>query len=100
VGGPFNSGVLATGAVPGATYNYAPAPPAILDRVRRLEAVVAEHRIPLAAAALAFPLRHPAIATVIPGLASPAEVAWAAAAMAVCIPEALWGELRAAGLID
>jgi D-threo-aldose 1-dehydrogenase len=70
IGGPFNSGILATGPVDGALYNYAPAPRDILDRVRRIETVVRRYGIPLSAAALAFPLRHPAVACVIPGMAS------------------------------
>ena len=79
VGGPFNSGILATGAVAGARYNYAPAPPEIVDRVQRIAAVVGRYGVPLAAAALAFPLRHPAVASVIPGVMSKAEAAAAAA---------------------
>ena len=74
VGGPFNSGILASGAVPGATYNYQPAPPAILERVRALERVVTAHGVPLATAALQFPFHHPAVATVIPGARAAAEV--------------------------
>jgi D-threo-aldose 1-dehydrogenase len=100
IGGPFNSGVLATGAVPDARYNYAPAPPEILARVRRIETVVARHGVMLAAAALAFPLRHPAVATVIPGLSTSAEVADAAASVATKIPAELWDALRREDLID
>lgn len=95
VGGPFNSGVL----VEGGHYNYHPAPPEVLDRVRRLEAVCAAHGVPLPAAALQFPLAHPAIASVIPGLGSSAQVAQAAAWMATPIPSALWDDLRAGGLL-
>jgi D-threo-aldose 1-dehydrogenase len=100
VGGPFNSGVLATGAVPDARYNYAPAPPEILARVRRFEAVVARHGVTLAAAALAFPLRHEAVAAVIPGLSTPSEVAAAAQSASATIPAALWDDLRRQDLID
>jgi len=63
-GRPYNTGILATGAVPGAYYNYAPAKPDILERVRKIEAVCQRHKVALASAALAFPrprrlLRHP-----------------------------------------
>ncbi len=100
IGGPFNSGILATGAVDGARYNYLPAPDAILDRVRRIAAVTARHGVPLPVAALAFPLRHPAVASVIPGMMSPAEVAAAGAALRQPIPGDLWAELAAEGLVD
>ena len=55
----FNSGITATGAVPGAKYNYADATPEVLDKVRRIEAVCERHGVPLPAAALQFPLGHP-----------------------------------------
>jgi D-threo-aldose 1-dehydrogenase len=100
VGGPFNSGILATGPVAGALYNYAPAPPEIVERVRRIAVVADRYGFPLPAAALAFPLRHPAIACVIPGMASRAEVAAASAALRRPIPNDLWAELGAEGLVD
>ena len=59
VGGGYDSGIFATGAVPGAMYNYAPAGPEILERVKKIEAVCARHKVPLPAAALQFPLGHP-----------------------------------------
>src|SRR5437762_2592140 len=76
IGGPFNSGILATGASPAATprYNYNPAPAEVRQRVARLESVCASHGVPLAAAALQFPLAHPAVAAVIPGFSSADEV--------------------------
>ncbi|MGH6897910.1 MAG: aldo/keto reductase, partial [Geminicoccaceae bacterium] len=67
VGGPFNSGILAQGAIAGATYNSRPAPPAVLERVRGIDAVCRRHGVALAAAALQFPLAHPAISAIIPG---------------------------------
>ncbi len=67
IGGPFNSGVLATGPRRGASYDYRPAPPEILERVRRIEAVCKAHGVKLAEVALRFPLSHPAIVSVIPG---------------------------------
>lgn len=99
LGGPFNSGILATGARPGANYNYKPAPPEILARVAQIEAVCARHDVPLAAAALQFPLGHPRVASIIPGAARPEEAAANAALMARTIPEALWADLKAEGLL-
>ena len=99
LGGPYNSGILATGAVAGARYDYAPASPAILDRTRAIEAVCTRHGVPLRAAALQFPLSHRTVATVIPGARDVAEVEENLRLMAHPIPDRLWQELRAAGLI-
>jgi D-threo-aldose 1-dehydrogenase len=99
VGGPFNSGVLVEGVKPGAHYNYGPASAEILDRVRRLEAVCQAHATPLAAAALQFPLAHPRVASVIPGMSSPGQVRQALAWVAHAIPDALWDDLRGQGLL-
>ena len=99
LGGPYNSGILATGAVPGAKYNYADAPQDILDRVRRIEAVCSAHDTPLIAAALQFVLGHPSVKTVVPGAADPAEVRTNVALLERPIPAALWSDLRGEGLI-
>jgi D-threo-aldose 1-dehydrogenase len=99
IGGPFNSGILATGAVEGATYNYKPAPPEVAARVARIEAVCRRHGVPLAAAALQFPLAHPAVRSVIPGARSPEEVRQNLTLLRVPIPTALWADLRSAGLL-
>jgi D-threo-aldose 1-dehydrogenase len=101
IGGPFNSGILATGtAAAGAPmFDYAPAPPAIVERVRRMEAICARHDVALPAAALHFPLAHPAVAAVIPGMADPRQVAAAVAWMRRPIPSAFWQALRDEGLI-
>ena len=99
VGGPFNSGILATGAGADARYDYGPAPPAVLDRVRRIEAVCNRHAVPLAAAALQFPCGHPAVATVIPGARTRAEVEQNVSLLQVAIPADLWRELKAEGLM-
>jgi len=96
IGGPYNSGILATGAIDGARYNYAPADEAVRARVRRLEAICASRSVSLAAAALAYPLRQPAVSAVIPGLASTAEVAALRESLARPIPDDLWAALRAA----
>lgn len=99
LGGPYNSGILATGPKPGAFYNYDPAPPAILDRVERIERVCKAHGVTLAEAALRFPLAHPAVVCVIPGGQRPEEVRRNAANLAVQIPPALWADLKAEGLL-
>jgi D-threo-aldose 1-dehydrogenase len=96
---PFNTGILATGAVEGARYFYAPAPPAIMERVARIERICARHDVPLAAAALQFPLAHPAIASVVVGHERAADVARNVALMRHPIPAALWAELKAEGLL-
>jgi D-threo-aldose 1-dehydrogenase len=99
IGGPYNTGILATGSAAPGTYNYAPTPADVVERVRRIEGVLARHGVPLAAAALHYPLLDPAVATVIPGLASPAEVDAAAAHVARNIPREVWAELRMEGLL-
>lgn len=98
-GGPYNSGILATGAKPGAYYNYEFAPEHIQKRVRKIEAICAAHHVPLATAALQFPLAHPAVVTVIPGGKTADEVRRNAAQLKVTIPPALWADLKTAGLI-
>jgi D-threo-aldose 1-dehydrogenase len=70
-----------------------------VDRVRRIEAVCKRHRVPLAAAALQFPYGHPAVATVIPGARTRAEVEQNVALLQVAIPADLWHELKAEGLM-
>jgi len=97
---PYNSGILATGAVPGAKFWYADAPPEVLARVRRLEAVCARHGVTLQAAATQFPLAHPALAGVVVGCRSAAEATAAAASCAMPIPAALWAEMKAEALLD
>jgi D-threo-aldose 1-dehydrogenase len=100
VGGAFASGILATGAVPGARFMYGPAHEDILVRVRRIEAVCQAHGVPLPAAALQYPLRHPQIASVVAGAVSPEEVRRNVELMSLPIPEALWAALKGEGLIE
>ncbi|NGO72024.1 aldo/keto reductase [Streptomyces boncukensis] len=97
----FNSGLLAT-AEPGAAgmYDYAPAPPGLVDRARRIAGVCAAHGVELPAAALAFPLRHPVVAGIVVGMRSADEVRANVASYETEIPEALWSDLRDAGLLD
>jgi D-threo-aldose 1-dehydrogenase len=99
IGGAYNTGILATGAVEGAYFQYAPAPPEIMERVRRIEAVCARHGVRLPTAALQFPLGHPAVATVIPGTRSPEEVAQNVEIFAPRIPADFWAELKQEGLL-
>lgn len=99
LGGPYNSGILATGPVEGAHYNYEPAPQPIKDRVGRIEAICKAHGVKLADAAFRFPLGHPQVLSVIPGGASRAEMAANLAAVHAEIPPALWADLKAEGLM-
>lgn len=99
LGGPYNSGILATGPKPGAWYNYDPAPKAILERVARIEAVCRRHKVKLAQAALRFPMHHKNVVSVIPGGVSPKEVALNVATLDAKIPKALWKDLKAEGLL-
>jgi D-threo-aldose 1-dehydrogenase len=97
---PFNSGILATGATPGATFFYQEADADIVARTRRLEAVCGRHGVALAAAALQFPLAHPAVASVVTGMRTADEVARNVAHVRAPIPAAFWAELKHEGLID
>jgi D-threo-aldose 1-dehydrogenase len=97
--GPFNSGILATGAKPGAKYFYADANSEILERTRRIERVCALHGVPLAAAALQFALGHPVVASVATGMVSPGEVETNLRHMARAIPGDFWLELKQEGLL-
>lgn len=101
IGGPYNSGILATGTRgPGPLYyNYAPAPPDILARVARIEAVAEQHGVPLAAAALQFPLAHRQVASVIPGLGDADRVDETLRLARTPIPPSFWQALRDAELI-
>ncbi|WP_285019952.1 aldo/keto reductase [Novosphingobium sp. fls2-241-R2A-195] len=100
-GAPFNSGILARGVrhhAP-AQYEYGAPPPNVVAQVGLIEDLCAQHGIPLAAAALQFPVRHPVVEAVIPGIASPDELASAVTLAATPIPETFWKAL-AATLID
>ncbi|KPC81473.1 aldo/keto reductase [Streptomyces sp. NRRL S-4] len=98
VGGVFNSGLLADPR-PGSTYDYTAAPAAVMERAVRMRAVTERHGVPLRAAALHYPLRHPAVAGVLVGTRSPDEVRDAAAQLRNPVPDALWADLRAEGLL-
>ncbi|MFF7284519.1 aldo/keto reductase [Streptomyces griseorubiginosus] len=99
VGGAFNSGLLAD-PQPGATYNYSVAPPELLDKALRMKEIAGRHGISLRAAALAFCAAHPAVASVLVGARSAAEVHDCADQFAVPVPEPFWQELRDTGLLE
>jgi D-threo-aldose 1-dehydrogenase len=99
IGGGFNGGILATGAVPGAKWNYAPAPAHIMEKVRKIEAVCKRHNVPLAAAALQFLLAHPAVASHVPGTRTVEQMNQNLALVAHPIPKGFWQELKAEGLL-
>jgi len=99
IGAVFGSGLLATGPVPGARYDYREPTPAQIEQVTRIKAICDRYGVPLAAAALQFPLAHPAVASVIPGPVSPAQVQSNVQAVHHPIPGNLWRDLKAAGLV-
>jgi D-threo-aldose 1-dehydrogenase len=101
IGGPYNSGILATGTRSGQTltYNYESAPRAVVEKARRIEECCDEFQVPLPAAALQFTLGHPVVASVIPGLGSPERVRKTIELMQVNIPAGLWRELKRRGLL-
>jgi D-threo-aldose 1-dehydrogenase len=100
LGGVFNSGILATGAVAGAKYNYQDAPVAILTKVKRIERVCAAHGVALPTAALHFALGHPSVASVVLGGQTAQEVERNVAGLASAVPSALWTDLKAEHLLD
>jgi D-threo-aldose 1-dehydrogenase len=89
-GGVFNSGVLAGGS----TFDYDTASPEIVERAEQLRETCARYEVPLAAAAVQYPLRHPAVKTVVVGCRTPAEVEEDLRLSALDIPEALWDEIE------
>jgi D-threo-aldose 1-dehydrogenase len=102
VGGPYNSGILMHGsrAASGALYDYAPASEAIRLRVARMEEICAAHGVSLPAAALQFPLAHPVVASVIPGIANVNQVDDTLRLAAAPIPPTFWSDMKAAGLLS
>ncbi|OQP85144.1 oxidoreductase [Xanthomonas phaseoli pv. syngonii LMG 9055] len=97
--GPYSSGLLSDARGPGATYNYAPVDTATLQHAQRLYAACAAFEVDIGAAALQFPLAHPAVTTVVAGMRSVAEVRSAATRLAAPVPSALWQRLRDEGLL-
>ena len=101
IGGPYNSGILATGVTNSSNpmYNYEKAPERIIKKVAHLEQVCKKFKVDLAAAALQFPLAHPSVSAVIPGLDSPQRVVDTLALFNQSIPFEFWQELRETGLV-
>lgn len=95
VGGPLNSGILAGRD----TWNYASAPSEIVSRVAKIRAICEAHAVPLAAAALQFPLAHPQVAAIIPGPRSAAEFVANLELIKWKIPRSLWTDLLDSGLL-
>ncbi|MGX9962198.1 aldo/keto reductase [Roseomonas sp. F4] len=95
VGGPYSSGAL----VGGPNFEYAPAPPAILDKVARIKAIATRHGVSMKAAGLQFSLANPAVAAVIPGASRPGRIAEDRAALEETVPAEFWRDLRQAGLV-
>jgi len=93
-GGVFNSGILANPS-PGATFNYQEAPPDLVHRALRMQELCARHGVELKAAAIQFPLRHPAVASVLTGCRSVREVEENVGMFQAPVPSALWDELDA-----
>ena len=100
VAAPFNSGILATGAIAGALYFSHPAPDNILEKTRQIEKVCQQHGVSLRAAALQMPLRHPAVTSVLAGYKNPAEVRENLALATIKLPDEFWVALVQAGLIS
>jgi D-threo-aldose 1-dehydrogenase len=100
VAGAYNSGLLGPATAPGATYNYVPADTETLERARNLYAECAREGVDVGAAALQFPLAHPAVAGVVAGLRSPEEVSIAVTRMGAAIPARLWQRLKRTGLLS
>jgi D-threo-aldose 1-dehydrogenase len=97
----FNSGLLATPRpAEGTSFDYAPAAPEVLRRAREIAAVCEAHGVTLPQAAMAFPLLHPAVAGIVVGMRSPREVRDDIAAFQAHVPDQVWADLVAAGLLD
>jgi D-threo-aldose 1-dehydrogenase len=99
--GIFNSGLLARARIPvNPMYNYEPAPVELVQRAQRIAAVCAEHGVTLPQAAVQFVLRHPAVASVVLGVKSAEQAVGNAELFAKPVPEGLWDDLHAEGLLD
>jgi len=99
IGAVYNSGILATGSVEGAQYNYEDATPEVMEKVRRIQAICGRHNVPLSAAALQFPFGHPSVVSVIPGAFKPEHIAASLNAFRHPVPAELWSELKGDGLL-
>ncbi len=99
VGGPFNSGLLANPYATDAKFNYVAAPPELLAKAQKIDAVCRHHNVPLKAAAIQFPLGHPAVVSVVSGAGSVAEVEENMTMFQLDVPDELWQELIKEGLL-
>ncbi|MBZ9986892.1 aldo/keto reductase [Mesorhizobium sp. BH1-1-5] len=99
VGGGFNSGILATGAVPGAKYNYSPAPKSIMEKVAKIEEICRAHGVPLPAAALQFVVAHPAIPSFCAGTRTVQQLEQNLAWFSYPIPGEFWHDLKKGRLL-
>lgn len=100
IGGPYNSGILATGAVPGAKYDYADASPEIMEKVAQLQTTCLVNGVDMQAAALQFPFGQKAVKSVIPGATSIAELQQNVDAFRVDIDSSFWDMAKIDGAID
>jgi D-threo-aldose 1-dehydrogenase len=100
LGGPYNSGILTGGVKPGATHDYVAAPAPLVEKAQKIEAVCKRHGVELGAAAMQFPLFHPALCAVIPGALSVAEVKQNVGRLSAKIPADLWSELKREKLLE
>jgi D-threo-aldose 1-dehydrogenase len=99
IGAPFASGILATGSGEGGMYAYGKASPEVQAKVRGIEAVCKAYNVSLKAAALQFPLAHPAVVSIIPGAASATQVTQNVVSVQTLIPAAFWSDLKAQNLL-
>ncbi len=99
IGAPLASGILSNPSAPGVRYAYEPAPETIVKKALAIEAVCARYDVPLTAAALQFPLLHPAVVSVIPGANVAAHIEANVRNVSMPIPPELWADLKRGGLI-
>ena len=100
LGGPYNSGILTGGVKNDTTHDYVQAPAPLIEKARKIEAVCKRHGVELGAAAMQFPLFHPALCAVIPGALAASEVRQNVERLSVKIPTELWSELKREKLLD
>ena len=98
VAGPYSSGLMSDARAPGSTHDYAPVEPEVLQRAQRIYAIGAEHGVDVGAAALQFPLAHPAVASVVAGMRNAEEATSASLRYRAQAPAEFWRQLRAEGL--
>lgn len=100
IAGPYSSGLMSDARAPGSTYNYAPVEPQVLQHAQRIYAICAAHGVDVGAAALQFPLGHPAVTSVVAGMRNEEEAMSAARRSGAHVPAGLWRQLRSEGLLQ